>query len=179
MDIVAHALWAWAGGEALRRRAVLTHRTLAMGVVLAVAPDLVQMAPVLFGVLLGQVSLAELRAYVLADPGTEPILREWVSTLAHHLHCLMHSFVVVGTVTSWAWWRRPLWVYPLLGWWLHIATDVPTHSADYYAVPVLYPFTYRGFDGFAWTSPWFIVINYGALGIVGLWLYWARQRPGR
>jgi hypothetical protein len=36
--------------------------------------------------------------------------------------------------------RRTLWL-PLLGWWSHIVIDVFTHSADYYAVPVLYPFT--------------------------------------
>jgi len=37
-------------------------------------------------------------------------------------------------------------------------------------VPVLYPFTERGFDGIAWTTPWFMALNYVALAVVGLWL---------
>jgi membrane-bound metal-dependent hydrolase YbcI (DUF457 family) len=59
--------------------------------------------------------------------------------------------------------RRTLWI-PLLGWWSHIVIDVFTHSADYYAVPVLYPFTERGFDGIAWITPWFMVQLHGTGG---------------
>ena len=58
-----------------------------------------------------------------------------------------------------------------MGWWLHIAIDIPTHSAKYYAVPILYPFTNRGFDGLAWTTPWFLALNYLALAAVWIWLY--------
>lgn len=175
MDILAHGLWALAGGEALRRRGVLTDRMLGAGVALAVAPDLLQMVPVMIGVLIGQVSFAELYAYSVADPGREPTLGAWVSASAHHLHCAMHSVLVAGAASLLAWWRRPLWVFPMLGWWSHIVLDVPTHSAEYYAVPVFYPITDRGFDGFAWTSPWFILGNYAALALVGLALYATRR----
>ena len=34
-----------------------------------------------------------------------------------------------------------------------IVIDVFWHSPDYYAVPVLYPFSYRSFDGIAWIPP--------------------------
>lgn len=176
MDILAHGMWAWAGGEVLRRHGYMTKRTHAAGVVLAMLPDVIQLIPVLFGVLIRQVSGSELVAYATANPGGEPILREWVSRSAHHLHCAMHSVLVLGALSLAAWrWRRS-WLYPLLGWWLHIATDVPTHSAAYYAVPIFYPVTYRGFDGFAWTSPWFIVLNYLALLAAGSWLYRTRGK---
>lgn len=93
----------------------------------------------------------------------------------HHLHCIMHSAIVAGAVTSSVWWRRrALWL-PLLGWWSHIVIDVFTHSADFYAVPVLYPITERGFDGVAWNRPWFMALNYVALVAVGLWLYRTRR----
>lgn len=179
VDIVAHGLWAFAGGEVLRRRGLVSDRQLAAGVTLAVALDLIQMIPVVLGVFAGLVSIAELGAYATANPGQEPILQPWVSALAHHLHCSMHSAVLTSVASLVAWWLRPAWLYPLLGWWLHIATDVPTHSADYYAVPVFYPFTYRGFDGFAWTSPWFMALNYAALVAIGLWLYRTRGAPLR
>jgi hypothetical protein len=55
--------------------------------------------------------------------------------------------------------------------------DVFTHSAYYYAVPVLYPFTERGFDGIAWTTPWFMVLNYAALVLVGAWALVRRRLP--
>ena len=64
----------------------------------------------------------------------------------------------------------------LLGWWSHIVIDVFTHSAEHYAVPVLYPFTERGFDGIAWTTPWFMVLNSTALVAVGVWLLAGRRR---
>jgi len=54
--------------------------------------------------------------------------------------------------------------------------DVFTHSADYYAVPVLYRFTERGLDGIAWNTPWFMALNYVVLGLTGLWLLLTRRR---
>ena len=63
-----------------------------------------------------------------------------------------------------------LWI-PLLGWWTHIVIDVFTHSADYYAVPVLYPITERGFDGIAWNTPWMLALNCAALGAAIWWAY--------
>lgn len=179
MDILAHGLWAWAGAEVLRRRGYMMPKTVAAGVALAVAPDLVQMVPVLVGVLAGAVSGSQLLAYVTANPGQEPILERWVSASAHHLHCSMHSIIALGLISLVAWRGAREWLWPLLGWWLHIATDVPTHSASYYAVPIFYPITNRGFDGFAWTVPWFIAVNYLTFAIVCAWLYRTRIRRSR
>ena len=68
------------------------------------------------------------------------------------------------------WGGVTLWV-PLLGWWSHILIDIFSHSADYYAVPVLYPITMRGFDGVAWNTPWFMALNYLALAVTWAWLW--------
>lgn len=101
-----------------------------------------------------------------------------VQLLSHNLHCVMHSAPIAGFVTVVACMvRRTLWL-PLLGWWSHIVIDVFTHSADYYAVPVLYPFTERGFDGIAWITPWFMALNYTALVAVGAWLLMTRKHSG-
>ena len=113
----------------------------------------------------------------MAVPGQEPWLPPWVQLGSHHLHCLMHSAPVAGLVTLIVWAvRRAFWI-PLIGWWLHIVIDVFTHSADYYAVPVLYPITMRGFDGEAWNTPWFMALNY--LGLAAVWLWLWRSGPGR
>ena len=181
MDILAHTLWAGAGAALLHHRAPVARRTLVVLIGLAALPDLVQMLPITAWWLLGDGTLAAVKAFAMALPGQEPTLPTWVAWLSHHLHCLGHSAVIAGAVTALAWWwTHALWL-PLLGWWSHIVIDVFTHSADYYASPVLYPLTQRGFDGIAWNQPWFMTLNYLALALagVGLVLLRAKRSAGR
>ena len=179
MDILAHSLWAGAGVALLRRRRPMAARTVALTMALAALPDLLHLLPIVGWWLFGGGSVAVLQAYAIAMPGQEPALPPLVGLWSHHLHCIAHSAIVAGVVTLLLWAvRRSLWV-PLLGWLSHIVIDVFTHSADYYAVPVLYPITERGFDGLAWNTPWFLALNYAALCTAGLWLLATRRRgPG-
>ena len=179
MDIVAHTLWAAAGVAVIHRRRPLSRSTVAATLVLAALPDVIQLLPLAGWWLFADGSFAALLAYAVAVPGQEPALPPLVGLLSHHLHCVMHSAPIAGLVTLALWaLRRTLWI-PLLGWWSHIVIDVFTHSADYYAAPVLYPFTERGFDGIAWITPWFMVLNYSALAAVGIWLLMSRKRLDR
>jgi hypothetical protein len=170
MDILAHALWASAGTVAARRRWPVTPRIAAATVALAVMADLGHMLPILGWCVLGDGSVMQLWRYALALPGQEPVVPSMVAMMAHHLHCALHSAIIAGLIT-WLVWRllRRLWM-PLLGWWSHIVIDVFTHSADFYPAPLLYPLTQRGFDGIAWNTSWFMVLNYMALTGTGLWL---------
>jgi hypothetical protein len=178
MDIVAHGLWAGIGIALARRKHDIPRETALATIGAAMAPDLIQLMPVLFVAVSQPDGMAVLRAYIMALPGFEPALAPWVEFLTHHLHCAMHSAVVAGVVTAAAWWlARSIWL-PLLGWWSHIVIDVFTHSAEFYPVPVLYPFTQRGFDGLAWNEPWFLVANYLAIAIALTWLLVTR-RGGR
>lgn len=147
---------------------------------LAALPDVPHLLPILGWWVLGDGSVAVLRAYAIAVPGLEPALPPFVALVSHHLHCIMHSAIVAGAVTLLLWLAmRSIWI-PLLGWWSHIAIDVFTHSADYYPSPVLYPITERGFDDLAWNTPWFMLLNYVTLATVCLWLLRARgARHGR
>jgi hypothetical protein len=180
MDILAHTLWAGAGAVLIHRRRRLSRSTVAATLGLAALPDLLQLLPLASWWLLGDGSFAALKAHATALPGQEPALPPWVDFWSHHLHCVMHSAPIALAVSLAAWVaRRACWV-PLLGWWSHIAIDVFTHAADFYAVPVLYPFTDWGFDGIAWTTPWFMVLNYTALAVLGVWLLaTGRRRDGR
>ena len=170
MDIVAHTLWAAAGVTALHRRRALPRSTVVATLVLAALPDVLHLLPIAGWWLFSDGSFTALRGYAVAVPGQEPGLPPMVQLWSHNLHCVMHSAPIAAVVTGAIWAaRRAFWI-PLLGWWSHIVIDVFTHSADYYAVPVLYPFTDRGFDGVAWTTPWFMVLNYAALSAVGVGL---------
>ena len=176
MDIVAHTLWAAAGAAVLHRRHPLSRRTVAAMLALAALPDVLHLLPIAGWWVFSEGSFAALRGYAIATPGQEPGLPPSIQFGSHHLHCVMHSAPVAGLVTLIVWRaRRAFWI-PLLGWWSHIVIDVFTHSSGYYAVPVLYPFTERGFDGIAWTTPWFMVVNYLSLAGVGLWLLLSRRR---
>jgi hypothetical protein len=180
MDMLAHALWAGAGLAVLRRRPALRPAlgtALGVGAVAAsVLPDLMQGLPVLAWSLAAGQGLATVQAFALAAPGAEQALPVAVEAWSHHLHCIAHSAPIAAVALAAAWaWARALW--PLLaGWWLHIAIDVLTHSADFYPVPVLYPFTMRGFDGIAWNTPWFAVANYAALAVAWAAIALTRRR---
>ena len=175
MDVLSHALWGAAAAEALRRRTGQSRNLVWAAAALAVAPDFVSIAPVLGWAIFHGDGLSLVSAYVTAHPGAEPALPSLTSALAHHMHCIAHSAVVAGFATLAVWWLGRGMLIALAGWWAHIAVDIPTHSNDYYAVPFLYPFTYWGFDGVAWTQPWVLVVNTLLLGAAGAALYLTRK----
>jgi hypothetical protein len=178
MDILAHGLWAAFGTVVATPRLALSRSVATATVALAVGPDVFHVLPVTLWALFGSGSLDALFAYVMVGVDTPPVLPEAVSLWVNHFHCIMHSglvaaaiTLVVGVVTGSLW-------FPLLGWWSHILIDVFTHSADFYPSPVLYPLTMRGFDGIAWNTPWFMVLNYASLAAAYAWL-WMRRHSSR
>jgi len=175
MDIVAHTLWVGAGLTLASRRAPVPPAVIGASLALAALPDLLHLVPLVVWWLVGDGNFAALRQYMAALPGHEPAMPPAVHLWSHHLHCLMHSAPVAGLATVLLWPLRRIVKLPLLAWWSHIVIDVFTHSAEFYPVPVLYPVTYRGFDGLAWNTPWFMVFNYAALTAVGVWLLRSRR----
>lgn len=178
MDVLSHGLWAAAAAEILRRKRGGTGRQVGLAAALGVVPDVAQLLPVAAW-FLAQGTPGAIGEFIAAMPGQEPSMPGAVSATSHHLHCIFHSAPIAIVVGLVAWRLRVrcgFWI-AMAGWWSHIALDVPTHSYDYYAVPVFYPFTYWGFDGVAWTNPWVMGTGFVALVAVYAWLW--RTRPGR
>jgi hypothetical protein len=179
VDILAHGLWVGIGLAAVSRRRPISRRTALLTVGLAVLPDIVHLVPVLALSVAQPGGFVTLQAYANALPGLEPSMPPLVESLSHHLHCILHSALVAAAVTAAVWVvRRSLWI-PLLGWWSHIIIDVFTHSAEFYPSPVLYPVTRAGFDGIAWNTPWFILVNYTALVIALVVLVLTRRSAAK
>ena len=173
---MAHGLWAGAASEALRRRSGRPRAVVAWAVLLGLLPDLLQLVPVLAWSVTQPEPLHTLLAYAIATTARELAMPPLVNAASHHLHCAMHSVIVAGAVTAVIAWKWRAALLPLTGWWLHIALDIPSHSQSYYAVPFLYPITYWGFDGIAWTTPWMIVLNYAAIAVAYMALWLGRGR---
>jgi hypothetical protein len=175
VDIFAHGLWVGVGIAASSRHKPISTKTSVTTLALAVLPDLAHGLPLVIWGLFGDGSAAKLWAYALALPGKEPAMPPIVTLIAHHLHCTFHSAIVASIITVILWAVINQFWLPLLGWWSHIAIDVFTHSAEFYAAPVFYPITELSFDGIAWNTPWFIVVNYSALILSIGWLWWRKQ----
>ncbi|HET9205325.1 MAG TPA: hypothetical protein VFO28_03735 [Burkholderiaceae bacterium] len=175
MDIVAHGLWTASAVVLARRFTPISPRAAQATVAAAVVPDLVHGLPLLaWAVIEGHAALPLLHAYAVAQPGREPWLPTEVAWASHHLHCAAHSAVIALVATLWCLWTLRRMPILLLGWWLHIVIDVFTHSADFYAAPVLYPLSDWAFDGVAWNAPAFLALNYLALAAAG-WVLWRRR----
>ena len=177
MDILAHGLWAGIGSAATARRWRWPRRGIAASMALAVLPDTVHMLPIVAWAPFGPDGIAAVWAYATALPGQEPAMPALVHLLAHHLHCVFHSAIVAGLCSLLVWRLWPAAWLPLLGWWSHVVIDVFSHSSDFYPSPVLYPITQRGFDGLAWNTPGFQLLNYLALAAAALWLWRSRRGP--
>lgn len=142
----------------------------------ALMPDVVALAPVSIWAVGSESAMGAIRAYVFAQPGTEPVMAPWARLLEHVIHCSAHSLLVLGLVSLFSFWKCRWLLVPLGGWWLHLALDVPTHSKEYYAVTILYPLSEWSFDGIAWTKPEVLWGNYLALAMTYGWLFATRSR---
>ena len=65
--------------------------------------------------------------------------------------------------------RRLPW--EMLGWPLHILSDIPTHTYKFFPTPFLYPFFSTKINGYAWAHPLFLAIDYGLLILVYAYLW--------
>ena len=169
-------LWAGAAAESLRRSRRFTRGDVGGAAALGALPDLVSLVPVAAWAIGTSAPLRNMLDYVTAVPGTEPAMDTWARLAEHHIHCSAHSLVVLSVVTLICGrWLRVL-LPALLGWWMHVLLDIPTHSEEYYAVTIFYPFTQWSFNGIAWTTPWVLAVNYAVLALAYTALFVTRPR---
>jgi hypothetical protein len=87
----------------------------------------------------------------------------WINNLTYNLYNLSHSFIIFGIVFLIIYLIKKKIYFALFGWPLHILIDIPTHSYKFYPTPFLWPISEFKIDGVAWSTPWFMVLNYSAL----------------
>lgn len=181
MDILAHTLWAAAAAKRSRN---LINRKISIwwSAFFGVLPDLFSFSALFLWAgmqyLTGHFTIDNMPRPSDVEPSAPDTI--WVFRLTALLYNTSHSmiaFFIVFTIIFLIQKRMPL---PLLGWLFHIVIDIGTHSYSFFPTPVFWPLSGWRFDGLAWDTPWFLVVNYTALVLVyALFMRegaWARTR---
>ena len=190
MDIFSHGFWGVAAAQGIK---VFVKRDIKFkkwsAAFWGVFPDLFAFAIpfgwTLFGFLTGEISREDLPDPKNAEPGGRmdlPIFR-----LSAYLYNYSHSLVIfvlviLGVVLfrklrnlklgkSW----REIFPWSMIGWFVHVVMDIPTHSYEFYPTPFLWPISEWKFDGIRWGQWWFIILNYGLLVLTFFVLFFLRK----
>lgn len=172
MDIVSHALWT----NLLYLRA---RRYAAWGVLLGVLPDIVSFGGLLLERIFFPEDLTLSQAAVSVGParlfGRRPTLAQ-IPPYVFTLYNVTHSLVVFGAVALViaVLWRQFWW--PMLGWALHIASDIFTHTSDFFPTPFLWPLSDFRVSVISWGHPVFFAANAATLIILYGYLAIRRRR---
>ncbi len=181
MDVLAHTLWTNAVFHSKYHK---QRKMRYLAAFFGVAPDLVGFTPLII-YLIYSGRIFNPAGFINGK------LNNWTVSFAEYAYNYTHSLLIflvvfllvllIGNVYKYR--QNPdnskIWFFwPLLGWALHILIDIPTHP-DFYSTPFLFPLSnFRNHHGISWGHPVFMVINYGAiiLTYVGLFYYQRRYQ---
>lgn len=176
MDIFAHGLWAGAAAKAVNVKTGQKKMNFTLTMFWGVFPDLfaftIPFVWMIYQLALGGMSFAEFSTpHEPAQMDGFPLF-----ALAHSLYNISHSIPVFlllfGAVYLFL--KRPPW--EMFGILIHILSDIPTHSYEFFPTPFLWPLSDFKVDGFAWGTPWFLALNYSLLVAVYTMFYIKRRR---
>lgn len=167
MDIFSHGLWSAAiyKGAKMKVKQPLKTR---LAVFFGIIPDLFSFTPLfiwlLGGLIFGYSSFSDFPRPDAAEPAQPDtfLIFKITSALYSFSHSLI-TFIIIFGITFLIF-KKPVW--EMLAWFFHILIDIPTHSYKFYPTPFLWPISDFKFNGFLWSEPWFMILNYSALAIV-------------
>ncbi len=92
------------------------------------------------------------------------------------LYNISHSLIVWLIIFGFVWliYKKPWW--PVAAALIHIIIDVPTHSADFFPTPFLWPISSYTFNGYSWGHPNFLLVNYCLLALAYIIWYIINKR---
>lgn len=143
MDIFAHGLWTYAVFH--RKRYVW------LATLFGILPDILS-----FGIIF---AINLINGNLRRGPPPLNSLPDWLFAAYN----MTHSFIIFSAVFLLIYIITKKWFWPLMAWGLHILIDIPTHSFRFFPTPFLWPLSDYKFDGISWATPWFMLLNYGAL----------------
>jgi hypothetical protein len=187
MDIFSHAFWTAVAAKSAnfkikhfkKRRPISAIWSAVWGI----APDIFAFAPIFVSsaiiILFGSdgVTVFDIPRPSEVEPTDGNGL--FIFKLTRALYNIGHSAVIFGVVFVLAYFifKRVRW--EMLGWFLHIIIDIPTHSYKFYPTPAFWPLAEWKFDGVAWGTPWFMALNISAIGLVSLFYFLHTHRKNK
>lgn len=157
MDIISHGLW---GGLAFgRKQKKLYWWAAAFGIM----PDFLS-----FGI---YTILTVLGIMPRPDWSSHPVTPDFV----HSFYNVTHSLVIFIIVFAIVWLIRKKAFLPLLAWPIHILMDIPTHSAEFFPTPFLWPVSNFHVNGIPWSNPYIILPDL-ALLLIFYAIWWWRSK---
>ena len=149
MDVISHGLW---GAIAFgRKNRKIYWLTFAVGLM----PDFLSFGILFAGRILGLASGPDWSA----GPPDSSAIPNFVGSLYN----LTHSLVLFAIVFLTIWLIKKKPYLPLLAWGLHVLIDIPTHSAQFFPTPFLWPLSNYKFDGISWGTPYIFLPNLALL----------------
>lgn len=166
MDVFAHALWA---NALFYKKYKEDKKNLFLGALFGIVPDLISFSPIFI-----------YRFFADVDFFTLIGSRSWIALYSSNSYNYTHSLVlwaalifIVTAIRKWKIW------WPMFGGVLHILIDIPSHDG-FYNTPFLFPISeYRFTHGIFWGNPYFMVINYSALAIVYISIFYFIRKSRR
>ena len=158
MDVISHGLWS----GAIFNRSKHIWRAVFFGV----APDVFS-----FGVLTVTYLFTNGFArpeYAVSEPPNPSLVPQYVHGLYNVTHSLIIFFIAFIGVSWLA--KRMMW--EMTAWGLHVLIDIPTHSYRFFPTPFLWPVSDYMFDGISWGVAWFMVLNYSAIVLTYVIIYY-------
>ncbi|MBX4187132.1 MAG: metal-dependent hydrolase [Candidatus Doudnabacteria bacterium] len=158
MDVLAHSLWTNVMYKVIKPTRS-DKKITSWGVFFGVFPDIVAFTPIWLYILYGFIFRRS--TFIFAKPEDENLIP--LSNLTHTLYSFSHSLVIWAVIFAIVWLVIQKMPWVLLGWALHILIDIFSHSNQFYPTPFLFPISKFHINGYAWSEPIFMVVNYGAL----------------
>lgn len=183
MDILSHGLWSGAAYKAINLKIVKNKNPLSVkwSIFWGVFPDFFAFTGLfvwLFvNVVLGNRNFSNIPHPENAEPAQQDTF--FIFRLTNILYNFSHSLAIFLIVFGFFYliFKRPIW--EMGAWFLHILIDIPTHSYKFYPTPFLWPFSHIKFNGFSWSSPWFLFADYFLLALVYLYLFLRKRKSAK
>ena len=156
MDILAHGLWTNAMFKTIPKTRN-NKKIIFWGIAFGILPDLVSFVPVF--VYSFYQSIFHQQPFLSGPPGPDIPFFKYAAESYNYTH----SFVVWTAVVILAWIVLKEFPWVLLGWVLHIAIDIFTHTEAFFATPFLFPISGFKVSGISWAHPVFMIVNYSLL----------------
>lgn len=162
MDIVSHGLW---GGVLFGRS---NRRLFFYAILFGILPDLLSFGVFTMARLLG------FAGHPSFGDGAWPSV-EAIPAYVHWLYNITHSLFVFMLVLAILWFLARTYMIPFLAYGFAILIDIPTHPAEYFGTPFLWPFSAYRFDGVSWGEPVVFLLNVSLL--IFAFVLWYLRKP--